>query len=406
MKTSIIAILLIAIILLIYGQVMATPSAFWDSLNNQRMVFKSSPYYTKPRTHWEAPRHSRISTYKKNNPLCYVKSARYLPDYCVKKNSATRQGIISQINYLRSYSTYNKTFHYVSYNIGQKELLDTAKALLHWFDSYGSQSLADNFELHELDTRIGKVKYTGYFTPFISARRYPSHSYRYPIYAAPSGYLPTRREVFDGILRGKGLEIAWTNDPIGYYQAQVQGSGILSFENGDVVDLHFTAKTAKEFVSVARYMYRKGYISSPSSNAMRKWLENHPERIKEVLSVNPRFIFFSLAQYKNTRKTASVQPLIAGHTVAVDTSHIPFGSILLAEIPIRNNKGKIITKEWRLLFPQDRGGAIKGTTRLDIYTGEGLQAKRLTNAVTGVGRAYLLKRKSERSRLKITYRNE
>lgn len=394
----------LAVILLISEQVMATSTAFWDSLNNQRMVVNNSPRYIKPRTRWEAPRRSRIPRHKNNHSSCYVKSARYLPDYCVKKNSATRRGILSQIKYLRSYSARKAGYRHVSYDIGQRELLDTAKALLQWFDSYGSQSLADNFELHELDARTGKVKYTGYFTPFISARHYPSGSYRYPIYAAPSGRLPTRREVFDGVLRGKGLEIAWTNDPIGYYQAQVQGSGILSFDDGEVADLHFAAKTPREFVSVARYMYRKGYISAPSNKAMRRWLEDHPDRLEEMLSVNPRFVFFRLAKHKNTRKTASGQPLIAGHTVAVDTSHIPFGSILLAEIPIRNAKGKIMDREWRLLFPQDRGGAIKGTTRLDLYTGEGSRAKRLTNAITGIGRAYLLKRKAGRGGFKTAYR--
>ncbi len=397
-------IILLAVILLGAYQASATPSAFWDELNDARLSIDSSPRYRQARTQWEAPRHSHIKP-RNRSSSCRVKTAQHLPNNCIKKNRATRKGILSQIKYLKSNSSRKTRVRYASYQVGQGELLNTARDLLDWFDSYNNRNLAENFELHELDARTGRVKYTGYFTPFISARRYPTDKYRYPIYRAPSGRYPTRREIFNGALRGKGLEIAWTNDPVSYYQAQVQGSGILAFPNGEVADLHFEGKTPKPFVSVASYMHHKGYIKSPSNQAMRKWLEAHPNRLKEVLSVNPRFVFFTLAKHNNTRKSASGQPLIAGHTVAVDTTHIPFGSVLLAEIPMRNSRGKITGLEWRLLFPQDRGGAIQGTTRLDLYTGEGIKAKKMTNTITGIGRAYLLKSKSGRGRFKTAYRD-
>jgi membrane-bound lytic murein transglycosylase A len=161
-----------------------------------------------------------------------------------------------------------------------------------------------------------------------------------------------------------------------------------------VRELHFAGKTPAKFVRVSRYMQQQGYIKRPADKEVRRWLEKNPRQLNRVLSVNPRFVFFSMEQRSSTRKTASGQPLIAGHTVAVDTQHIPFGSVLLAEVPIRNSYGKVTRREWRLLFPQDRGGAIKGTKRLDLYTGKGSRAKRLTRAVTGMGRAYLLVNKS------------
>jgi len=43
-----------------------------------------------------------------------------------------------------------------------------------------------------------------------------------------------------------------------------------------------------------------------------------------------------------------------------------------------------------LLFPQDRGYAIKGPARMDIYTGVGERARETANSLTGYGRAYLL----------------
>ena len=393
-----------------FSSVSATSSAFWDNLSDAKVTSQSSTRYSQPRTRFEQPRKSRISTQKTArrsstnvSSSCSVNAAARLPSRCVVKNSATRKGLISQINYLRSNAaaTSASGIRQASYrDVGRSRLLNTANTLLDWFDGYNANALADHFELHELDARKGKVKYTGYFTPFISARRYPSGDYAHPIYGAPRGNYPNRREIFKGALRGKGLEIAWTNDPVSYYQAQVQGSGVLSFPKGELVDLHFAGNSSAAFVSVASYMHNKGYIKTPSSKAMRVWLERHPDRLHQVLAVNPRFVFFKMSRHKNTRKTASGQPLIAGHTVAVDTQHIPFGSVLLAEIPMRNSKGKITGREWRLLFPQDRGGAIKGSTHLDLYTGEGLKAKQLTSKITGVGRAYLLVKKQGRGNVR------
>lgn len=408
MKNGYLTIRLLILFSIGSSTALATPSAFWDTLSNTRVTSQSYERYNQSRTRWEAPRRSRIEPRHtrqrayQHTTSCSVKAATRLPNHCVVKNKATRKGILSQINYLRSnMELLNSGIQPVAYrDVDHNRLLHTAKTLLDWYDGYSRHSLTEDFELHELDARTGKVKYTGYFTPFIAASHYPNNEYKYPIYAPPSGAYPDRRAIFKGVLRGKGLEIAWTNDLVSYYQAQVQGSGILSFRNGDLADLHFAGKTPAKFVSVARYMYNKGYINTPSNKAMRRWLERHPDKIKQVLAVNPRFVFFKLARHKNTRKTASGQPLIAGHTVAVDTQHIPFGSVLLAEIPMRNSKGKITGREWRLLFPQDRGGAIKGSTRLDLYTGEGIKAKQLTNEVTGIGRAYLLVKKQGRGRVK------
>jgi len=384
----------------------AKKSAFWDTLSANKV---SAIKTYKPRTRWAAPRRSQVKQNRpktrskyaatSKNSSCYVKKVRQLPRRCIKKTRATRKGIVSQINYLNSsYAKKTAGLRYANYqNVGNRHLLGTARALLNWFDRGSAGALANNFELYSIDSRSSRVKYTGYFTPSLSARKYPNHEYRFPIYASPrNGHYPTRAEIFSGALRGKGLEIAWTNDPIGFYEIQVQGSGSLSFPNGQIRELHFAGKTPAKFVRISRYMQRKGYIKRPADKEVRRWLQKNPKQLKKVLAVNPRFVFFSLEKRSRTRKTASGQPLIAGHTVAVDTQHIPFGSVLLAEVPIRNSYGKITRREWRLLFPQDRGGAIKGTQHLDLYTGKGKRAKRLTRAITGMGRAYLLVNKSRR----------
>lgn len=110
-----------------------------------------------------------------------------------------------------------------------------------------------------------------------------------------------------------------------------------------------------------------------------------------MLHQNPRYIFFSLSG--KSPRTATGTRIIPGHTVAVDKRYIPLGSVLLAEIPRMNHLGKRTGSDWKMLFAQDSGSAIKGPGRLDIYTGIGAEAERKTYQVTGLHKTYLLVRK-------------
>ena len=67
----------------------------------------------------------------------------------------------------------------------------------------------------------------------------------------------------------------------------------------------------------------------------------------------------------------------------------------MAEIPRVDQKGEIVGVDWRLLFAQDRGKAIKGLGRLDFYTGVGSQAEKATYQMTGFRKSYLVVLKPE-----------
>ena len=97
------------------------------------------------------------------------------------------------------------------------------------------------------------VLFTGYYQPVIDANLRPGPEYRYPIYGMPAdlvggeqstsvaGRRPfgrlkeaklvpyySRAEI-DGLgaLSGRGLEIAWTKDPVDLFFLHIQGSGVL-----------------------------------------------------------------------------------------------------------------------------------------------------------------------------------
>ena len=73
--------------------------------------------------------------------------------------------------------------------------------------------------------------FTGYFEPELDGSPVPTPRYRHPIYKMPPEARDnrpwlTRREILtSGAMDGRGLEIAWVDDPVELFFLQVQGSG-------------------------------------------------------------------------------------------------------------------------------------------------------------------------------------
>jgi len=307
-----------------------------------------------------------------------------------------RQGLQNAIDYLVR-NNLNRTVAPRSVNVSNRQLADTANALMNWQGAYTPEAMKDNFYLMELSHgNRAKSKFTGYYTPTVSAKLFSDSEYRYPIYRSPmsSQRLLSRKQIAAGALANKGFEIAWTNDPVGLFYLHIQGSGVLQFPNGKRKSLKFDGSNEKPFRSIAHYMQQRRLISgNPSRSKIKQWLDGHPDAIEHILNINPRFIYFTM--HEGEVKTASGMPVVTGHTVAVDTNYIPFGSVILAEVPIINSKGQVVGNEWRVLFSQDRGDAIKGPARMDIYTGAGESARKMANNLTGYGKAYLLLNKPQ-----------
>ena len=308
-----------------------------------------------------------------------------------------RLGLQTSIDYLVAHNL-DRTVAPGTINVRNGELANTANALINWQGAYTPEAMKNNFHLIDLvQGNQTTSKFTGYYTPTISAQLYSDGDYHYPIYKSPMSQqrLLSRKEIVSGALANKGLEIAWTNDPLGLFYMHIQGSGVLEFSNGDRKALKFDGSNEKTFVSVAKYMSNKGLLKgNPSRKNIKRWLDENPYAMDDILNINPRFIYFTLND-EGSVKTASGMPAVSGHTVAVDTDYIPFGSVILAEVPIINSLGNIVGNEWRVLLSQDRGNAIKGPARMDIYTGFGESARKIANNLTGYGRAYLLLNKPQ-----------
>ncbi|MFM2319884.1 MAG: hypothetical protein RLZZ215_2505 [Pseudomonadota bacterium] len=317
-------------------------------------------------------------------------------DACVLKTVASQEGLLQQINYLRSRNPQQREGAHWA-NLPNQVLLQTALELMRWGHGQTPYTLKEGFNLLEIPSakHMNQADYTGYFTPVLEVQTWPDAQYRYPIYSLPIGAdcQFTRAEIDAGALRGKGLEIGWTNDLVNLYFAHIQGSAIARFSDGREMFLDYAGTNNKQYGRIGEYLQSQGYQGSLSNAKMRQWLHQHPERMTEVLHQNPRYVFFKKTDTRP--KTSIGSEVIPWHTVAVDDNFIPLGSVLLAEIPRVSRQGEIIGSDWRFLFAQDRGQAIKGLGRLDFYTGFGPLAEKATYHITGLRKSYLMVLKPE-----------
>jgi membrane-bound lytic murein transglycosylase A len=158
---------------------------------------------------------------------------------------------------------------------------------------------------------------------------------------------------------------------------QIQGSGVLTFEDGARLKALYAANNGRPFVGVANAMRDRGLLAreNTSGEAIRAWLADHRgPAADEIMRLNPRYAFFSLAPDDGRQPVGAANiPLPPGRAVAVDPAFHGMGEVLWldAEAPIL--AGAFPTYR-RLVLSLDTGGAIKGDLRADLYLGLGARA--------------------------------
>jgi membrane-bound lytic murein transglycosylase A len=235
--------------------------------------------------------------------------------------------------------------------------------------------------------------FTGYYEPEIAGSPVPTDRFRVPLYRPPpelgSGLWHTRAEIEgQGLLAGRGLEIAWIEDPVEAFFLQVQGSGRIRMPDGQVVRLGYAGQNGHPYVSVGQELVRQGIYPQHrvSAQTIRAFVRANPEAGAELLRRNPSFVFF--------REVLGVPPdqgpigamarsVTAGRTVAVDPRHVTLGAPVWIE---KRGRAPIHS----LMVAQDTGGAIRGAQRADIFFGTGDDAGRQAGTVKDPGRMVVL----------------
>lgn len=230
--------------------------------------------------------------------------------------------------------------------------------------------------------------FTGYYEPELTGRRRQGHGFRHPLYAPPADLPPdrpwySRNEIVAGDLLA-GRELVWLDSAIEAFLAQVQGSVRVRLETGDVLRLGYAGRNGHPYRSIGRELIRRGEIAADaiSADAIRDWCAAHPDRVSELLSHNPSFVFFrplDLAADAGPVGSAGVS-LTALRSLAADPAHVPPGA------PVWVECGSIQA----LFVAQDTGSAIRGPARADLFCGSGQEAGRVASGLNAPGRMHVL----------------
>lgn len=240
----------------------------------------------------------------------------------------------------------------------------------------------------------GPALFTGYYEPELPGSAVRTPRYAYPIYARPpevqdgQQWLDRGAIETSGALRGRGLEIAWLEDPVEVFFLQVQGSGRIRLPDGRVVRVGYAGRNGHAYRSVGKEMIRLGMMGehSVSAQGIKSWVRANPTLGAEMLHHNKSFVFFRrLADLPANKGPigAMGRSITTMRSLAVDPAFTPLGAPVWLEkngaTPLR-----------RLMIAQDTGGAIKGMQRADIFYGTGLQAGEDAGTIKDTGRMLVL----------------
>lgn len=260
----------------------------------------------------------------------------------------------------------------------------------------------------EAERYAGEGVLTAYFAPVYPARRQPD-----AVFSAPVQPRPDDLKVADGGMvlqvladgsaqpypdraaieaRPADPPLAWMR-PEELFFLQVQGSGVLIFDDGRRNKVLYAAHNGHPFAGIANPMRDRGLLArdNTSGDAIREWLGAHrgPEA-DAIMRLNPRYTFFSLARDDGKPPVGAANvPLPAGRAVAVDPGFHAMGELLWIDAEAPLLAGAFPTYQ-RLVTALDTGGAIKGAVRADLYLGEGAAAGAEAGRVRHTLRLYRL----------------
>jgi membrane-bound lytic murein transglycosylase A len=317
-----------------------------------------------------------------------------------------------------------------------REVIATLQAfeeiLKHWHcRNCWIKELTDRFEIlpSSNNPEFQSVLFTGYYQPVIDASLAPTAEYKYPIYGKPldliageespqvsgsAGVGPigrleqgkivpyySRAEIDQqGVLRGRGFEIAWTKDPVDIFFLQIQGSGILQLTNGRRLPIGFAAQNGLPYRSIGRLLIDEGKIplEEMSMQRLRRYLAENLAQRDRIMAYNESYVFFRFI-FGGPLGSLEV-PVTPGRSIATDSRLFPKGALafIYSERPVLDAAGGLLgwTPFLRFVLNQDSGGAIRGPQRVDLFFGAEAQAAAEAGYMNSRGKLYFLALKDQR----------
>ena len=201
---------------------------------------------------------------------------------------------------------------------------------------------------------------TAFYEPEIAARRTRSGDFDVPFYRRPADLVAVgdedrpadwdpgmrfgrqtaagalqayhdRRQINGGVLEGRGLEIAWVENPVDAFFAHVQGAARLLLDDGSVLRITYDGKNGHPFTPIGKLLVERGEASGETigMGTIRDWLADNPLRAAALMEENRSYIFFREAAVANPADgpvAAAKIPLTPGRSLAVDRLLHTFGT--------------------------------------------------------------------------------
>ncbi|MBL6685634.1 MAG: MltA domain-containing protein [Methylophilaceae bacterium] len=276
-----------------------------------------------------------------------------------------------------------------------------------------------NFNLYQAkqsdDSTEGLV--TGYYQPVLEGSRVKTKKFRIPLYAPPSDLITVDlSEVYPDLrymrLRGRvegdklvpyltreeiakqgyplqGNELLWVKDPVEAFFLEIQGSGVIAFEDGERIQVGYANQNGHPYRSMGRALIQEGELSrhKVSMQSIKAWAKKNPKKLQKFLNANPSVVFFRELEPGLPGPIGALGiPITAERSVAVDRKYIPLGAPIFLSTTWPNSSKPLN----QLMMAQDTGGAIGGGVRVDFYWGQGDKAGQQAGRMKQDGKVWVL----------------
>ena len=243
-------------------------------------------------------------------------------------------------------------------------------------------------------------KFTGYYEIEMNGSIKKDRKFKYPVYMPPKNLATHQNKHYlshsainNGSLRGKNLELIWVDNHARLYFMHVQGSGRIKLKNGKLIRLGYAGQNGFDYKSIGPYFKHYDAKNINSVSDMMKWIHKNPRDGKKIMEKNPSYIFFKQVSGDGPIGAQGI-PLITERSIALDNGIYPYSMPVWVETELPKTKNYLKRKYRRLFITQDKGGAIKGAIRGDIFFGHGARAEELACYMNDRGSIYVLFPKS------------
>lgn len=269
----------------------------------------------------------------------------------------------------------------------------------------------------------GRGLFTGYYEPEIRARREATATFNTPVYGRPTDMVEVDLGTFRPNLKGdrlagrvvggklvplpkraeieaKGLSapvLFYTDDPVDLFFLQIQGSGRARFDDDHMVRVTYDGQNGWPYSAIGKVLSARGAVREVSLATITAWLRANPDQAQSVMDTNESYVFFKLAALGDPTagpKGAEGVALTPLASVAVDTKYHPLGVPFFVSTTTAD--GRPLDA---VLVAQDRGGAIRGVVRGDIFFGFGPDVRDIAGGMKGAGSMVALLPKAIAERL-------